>query len=106
MSDIRAIFEEMPNRYVPGNTDKTLVYYFSVGDEKWTITLTPQTCESAPGKLTENADCVIKADPNLFQKMVLHGKKPGPFDLARGKLKTSDVQLLMKMGVFFNIDFK
>ena len=106
MSDIRAIFEEMPNRYVPGTTTQTLVYYFSVGDEKWTVTLNPEDCSAVPGKHTENADCVVKADPKLFKKMVLEGKKPGAFDLARGKLKTSDVQLLMKIGLFFNIDFK
>ncbi len=106
MSDIRAIFQEMPNRYVPGNTEKTLIYYFSVGDEKWTVTLSADDCSIAQGKQTDNADCVVKADPKLFYKMVIQGKKPGALDLARGKLRTNDIPLLMKMSVFFNIDFK
>jgi len=106
MSDIRAIFEEMPNRYVSGHTDKTVVYYFSVGKDKWTVTLTPDQCEAVEGRLTDNADCVVKADPKLFYKMVTQGKKPGPIDIARGKLKSNDLALLMKMSVFFNIDFK
>ena len=106
MSDIKAIFEEMPNRYVPGHTDKNVVYYFSVGKDKWTVTLTPDSCEASPGKLTDNADCVVKADPKLFYKMVTQGKKPGPIDIARGKLKSNDLTLLMKMSVFFNIEFK
>ena len=106
MSDIKTIFDEMPNRYVTGHTDKTVVYYFSIGDGKWTVTLDSDTCEVKAGKHVDNADCVVKADPKLFYKMVTQGKKPGALDIARGKLKSNDLKLLMKMSVFFNIEFK
>jgi hypothetical protein len=49
----------------------------------------------------ENADCVIKSDPTVFTNLVLHRKPPGPFDIARGKFKTSDVGLLSLLGECF-----
>ena len=45
----------------------------------------------------------IKADPKLFLKMVKEGKMPGPLDIARGKVKTNDVQLMSKMAQMFGI---
>ena len=103
MGTIRQIFEAMPQRYKPGQIAAPTTYYFSVCDEKWTVTAHPDRCEAKPGKLTDNADCVIKADPGLFEKMVLEGKQPGPLDLARGKLKTSNPDLLLKLGQLFRL---
>ena len=103
MSTVRQIFEQMSTRYQPGRVSKTTTYYFSVGPEKWTATLEPDGCEVQPGKLVDNADCVLKCDPGLFEKMVLKGKKPGPLDIARGKIKTSDVDLLKKLPTFFEM---
>jgi hypothetical protein len=93
----------MSARYQPGHVSKTVTYYFSVGGEKWTATLKPDHCDIQPGKHTDNADCVLKCDPGLFEKMVLKGKKPGPLDIARGKIKTSDVDLLRKLSVYFRM---
>ena len=103
MSEVRGIFEQMSANYVTGKIDKSLTYYFSVGDEKWTVICTPDSCDAKPGKLTDNADCVVKVDPKLFVDMVKHGKRPGTMDLMRGRLKTSDVSLLQKMTLFFGV---
>jgi putative sterol carrier protein len=92
MSEISQIFEAMPGRYIAGKVDKTKTYYFSVGSEKWTVSMHPDRCEVARGKA--DADVVLKCDPKLFVKMVLHGKMPGPLDIARGKIKTNDPQAL------------
>ena len=90
------------SRYVPGRIDLYLTYYFSVGDEKHTLRLTPTTCAISPGK-PEHADCVVKADPEVFVKLVLHGKQPGPLDIARGRFKTNDVALLLKLRECFGL---
>ena len=103
MSVVRQIFEQMASRYQPGRVSRTTTYYFSVGAEKWTATLSPEACDVRPGKLVDNADCVLKCDPALFEKMVLKGKTPGPLDVARGKIKTSDVDLLKKLPSFFKM---
>ena len=103
MSQIKQIFEAMPSRYQAGRINAPLSYYFSVGGEKWTLLLEPQSCEVKEGRHVSNADCVLKCDPNLFAKMVLKGKRPGPLDIARGRIKTSDVALLKKLSELFRM---
>lgn len=90
MSKVREIFEKMPERYLPSPGMAARSFYFSVGPEKWTVVMHADRCEATPGKTIDNADIVLKCDPKLFEKMVLHGKNPGPLDIARGKIKTND----------------
>ena len=71
MTNIEKIFTEFPEKYVPGIVDKSLVYYFSIGDEKWTVFVDPEKCEAKKGKLVDNADCIVKSDPKLFENMVI-----------------------------------
>lgn len=94
MSSVQAILAALPGRYVPGKVPKTVVYYFSIGESKYTLSLHPDRCEATPGK-PANADCVVKADPAVFENLVVHGKAPGALDIARGRFKTSDVAQLM-----------
>ena len=103
MTEIEKIFTEFPERYIPGKVETPLVYYFSIGDEKWTVFVDGEKCEAKKGKLVEQADCMVKSDPKLFTNMVLHKKMPGMMDIARGKIKTSDLNLLKKMAEFFGI---
>ena len=98
-SDLIASFQ---SRYVPGQVDRTVTYYFSIGEEKHTLVLTPTTCQVSPGR-PANADCVVKAHPDVFLALVLHGKQPGPLDIARGRFKTSDVGLLLKLRSCFGL---
>lgn len=93
MATTRDIFDAMPARFVPGKAPRALTFYFSVGDDKYTVRLDATKCEVKPGK-ADNADCVVKADPSVFEALVLKGKAPGPLDIARGKFKTNDVALL------------
>jgi hypothetical protein len=92
----REIFEAMPARFVPGKAPRALTYYFSVGDDRWTLRVDKATCSVSPGK-TEGADCVVKAHPDVFVNLVLHGKAPGALDIARGRFKTNDPSLLLTL---------
>jgi hypothetical protein len=100
--NIEQLFTAMPTRYRAGKVAKPTSYYFSIGDHKYTVKLDPQTCVVETGKTIENADCVLKTTPELFEKMVLHGKMPGPIDIARGKVKTNDPGALMKLRDLFD----
>jgi putative sterol carrier protein len=100
-ADLESTLNALKQRFKPGAVDRTTVYYLSLGEapgEKWTVTVSPTTCELAPGK-PENADCVLKTSAALFQKLVEGSWKPGVMDFMSGKIKTSDVprlQLLQK----------
>jgi hypothetical protein len=54
------------------------------------------------GKTVEAADIVLKTTPDLFEKMVLRGKLPGPIDIARGKVRTNDPMGLQKLREWFD----
>jgi putative sterol carrier protein len=102
--DAKKIFEQMPSRFIKGKATKKTVYYFSIGDDRYTVTVEPTQVSVEPGKKVENADVVLKTTPEIFEKMVLHGKLPGPIDIARGKVKTNDPVGLKNLREYF--DFK
>ena len=89
MPNIPEIFRGMPARYRKGTLSAPRSYYFSIGDHKYTVKLTADACVVDDGKTVDNANCVLKTTPELFEKL-LAGKPPGPIDIARGKFKTND----------------
>ena len=102
MSDVRNIFETMGARFQRDKCEKAMVYYFSNGDEKWTVHVSPEEARAEEGKTVDNADCIIKADPQLFVDMVTKGKMPKPWHFG-SKIKTNSPALLMKMGQMFGL---
>ena len=101
MSTISEIFDAMPKRYRTGKVTAERSFYFSLGDDKYTVTLSADACVVEKGK-TKDADVVLKTTPQLFEKMVLKGKMPGPLDIARGKIKTNDPMGLKDLMGFFD----
>ena len=102
MNSASELISSFQRRYVPGRIDRPITYYFSIGDEKHTLVVTPTTATVSAGK-PEHADCVVKATPEVFVNLVLHGRQPGPLDIARGRFKTNDVALLMKLRPAFGL---
>jgi putative sterol carrier protein len=104
MSDVSQIFTNLQSRYQIGKVTEETIYYFSIGDAKYTLFARPDGCEVQEGKTVDNAHCVVKADPKLFSNMVLHGRKPGMLDITRGKIKFSDMALVMKLQELFGLN--
>ncbi|MFO7564478.1 MAG: hypothetical protein R6X02_17670 [Enhygromyxa sp.] len=100
--DVKTIFDNMPSRYRQGSASKAISYYFSIGDFKATVKVEPEGVTVEPGKTVDNADVVLKTTPELFVKMVIEGKAPGPIDIARGKIKTNDPMGLQKLRQMFD----
>ena len=102
--NIKRIFDEMPNYFIKGKATQSTVFYFSIGSDKYTVKIEPDTVAVEPGKTVDNADVILKTTPELFEKMVIKGKMPGPIDIARGRIKTNDPAGLQKLRELF--DFK
>ncbi len=102
MMEPQQLFEQLPSRYVVGKLDKPRTFYFSIGDHKYTMHLSPEACEIEPGKPFGDADVVLKTTPELFHRMVVEGKMPGAMDIARGKVKTNDPLALKQLRDVFN----
>ncbi len=101
MASISDVFEKMPARHRAGVLAKARSYYFSIGDLKYTVQLTPETCTVQAGKTVENADCILKTTPELFESMVMQGKMPSPMDIMMGRLKTNDPAALNELRSLF-----
>ena len=102
MSELKAIFEEMEKRYVPGKIDEPVVFYFSLGEaeeDKWTLVLEPESCTIKQGK--QDADCFLKTSKEMFVKIITGTYKPGPMDFMTGKIRSDDpFKLQVLMDVF------
>ena len=103
MSEIRQVFEVMSSRFRPERSNRSVTYYFLSVGKNGPFFVTPDSCDVQEGRQVSSADCVLKCDPDLFAKMVLKGKKPGPLDVARGRIKTNDVALLKKLTELFDM---
>ena len=100
--NITQIFDNMPAKYRTGVLSAPKSFYFSIGDHKYTVKLSADSCDVEKGKTLDNCDVVLKTTPKLFENMVIKGKMPGAFDIARGKIKTNDVSGLKGLKDLFD----
>jgi long-chain acyl-CoA synthetase len=102
-----ALFRELSSRYVEGSVEKTVTYYFSLGQEseaKWTAVLAPDSCHIQPGKpVGAPADCVLKTNPDIFIKMIRESYMPTPMEIMSGMVKSNDVSLLATFQEAFDL---
>ena len=88
-------------RYIPGQVEEPVSYYFSVEGLRYTLVCHPDRCDVVPGPSDGQANVVIKCTQKLFQRVFLDGKMPGPIDIARGRFKTNDVDGLKRLASLF-----
>lgn len=102
---LRQVLDGLQARYKPGVIDRETIYYLSLGDdaaEKWTVTLTPNGCSAVPGRVGD-AHCVLKTRADLFIKLVEGSYQPSAMDFMTGKVKTSNLDLLVRLREAFGI---
>ena len=87
---IEEIFATLPELFVKDALTEPVSYYFSLGDIKITVRLSPEDCLVESGRTIDQADCVCKTDPAFFQQIWLEGYRPGPADFFSGKIKTNN----------------
>ena len=87
---IETIFSGLEGSYAPGEIEAETSFYFSIGDIKRTVVLTPETCRVDEGKTIEEVDCVCKTDADFFLKIWNDGYRPGMTDFMGGKIKSND----------------
>jgi long-chain acyl-CoA synthetase len=100
MSDV---FHELAQRFAPGAVEKPTSYYFSLGDDRFTLLLSKDTCEVKPGKHVAAADCVLKTSPDLFARIVREAYVPSPAEFLSGAVKTNNVGLLLEFQKAFRL---
>lgn len=100
VTDLRTVFGELEGRFRPGRLERTITFYFTLGEsqaDKWTVTIGPEACSVREGKHVEQADCVLKTTKALFLQMVNERYVPGAMDFMRGRIKSNDPFLLKEL---------
>lgn len=101
---LEPVFEELKGRFVAGSVKQPVSYYFSLGDsERWTVRITPELCEVYPGKVINQADCVLKTSPDIFTRIVRESYTPSPQEFISGMVKSNNVGLLLTFQKAFQL---
>jgi putative sterol carrier protein len=87
---IENIFRQLPDSLVAAAAARPVSYYFSLGDCRKTVVISPVGCTVADGKTVENADCVCKTSPEFFLRIWEEGYRPGMKDFLTGTIKSND----------------
>lgn len=96
---LEELFNELPAAYLSAAVSQPVSFYFSLGDCKKTVRLSPENCLVADGKTIDHADCVCKTSPEFFLKIWQDGYRPGMKDFLAGTIKSNNpgaLQLFLK----------
>ena len=94
MSEVGDLFHTLPPLFQKGNVKAPRTYYFSIDEEKWTVAMTPETCEVTEGKPEKDADCYFKASTQMFLDVWNGRYTPSVKDFMMGTIKSNNPLLL------------
>lgn len=87
---IEKIFAELPQLFRPDTIQADATYYFSLGETKKTVKLSPSAVTIQDGKAVDDADCVCKTSSEFFIKIWDEGYRPGLKDFMTGIIKSNN----------------
>ncbi len=83
------IFAGLPELFKKESVSAETTYYFTMGDFKRTVKISPSGCVVEEGKTVDNADCVCKTSPEFFLQIWQDGYRPGLKDFMSGTIKSN-----------------
>ena len=87
---IEDIFAGLPESFVPETVTAPVTFYFTLGETKRTVHVSPDACRVESGKTIDNADCVCKTSPEFFLRIWQDDYRPGMKDFLSGTIKSND----------------
>jgi long-chain acyl-CoA synthetase len=100
---LQEVVRSLERRFAPGVVERPTSYYFSLGDDRYTLFVSKDACEIKLGKHAESADCVLKTSPELFTRIVREAYVPSPGEFLSGAVKTNNVNLLFTFQQVFRL---
>ncbi|NOY26476.1 MAG: SCP2 sterol-binding domain-containing protein, partial [Oligoflexia bacterium] len=92
-------FASLDRRFDPTRVERPITWYFSLGEQRYTVQVDHVACAVKPGRPAGSADCVVKTSPELLIRMVEHAYIP----FMSGRIKTSDIPLLVEFSRVFGL---
>jgi long-chain acyl-CoA synthetase len=101
---LEPVFRELRDRFVSGSVEEPVSFYFSLGKkERWSVRITPDSCEVQAGKVVAPADCVLKTSPAMFKRIVREKYTPSPAEFMSGTVKSNNIALLFTFQKAFQL---
>ncbi len=97
------IFLELGERFDRTQVKDALSFYFSIGDDRWTLRITPEACEASKGKTVDSADCVLKTSKDIFERIVREAYMPAPQEFMSGAIKSNNIAHLITFQKVFQL---
>ena len=94
-------FENLPRRFDPKRVERPVTWYFSLGELRWTVQVDDAQCKVRQGRPQGSADCVVKTSADLMVRMMEQAYIPDPAEFVSGRIKTSDIPLLIEFSRVF-----
>ena len=98
---LEQLFTRLPELFIPDSIKAPMSFYFSLGDLKKTVLLTPGACTVEEGKTVTEADCVCKTSKDFFLKIWDDGYRPGMKDFFSGTIKSNNPSALRSFLISF-----
>ena len=80
MTQLQSTLEALKSRFKAGSFEETVTYYLSLGDgdgEKWTLTVTPESCHLTPGGPRDPRDHHDAPDRELGRPLAALDRRAG-----------------------------
>ena len=75
-----------------------------MGEVKYSVSVTGDECAVQPGRpSTGSADCVVKATPDMINRLISEAYVPTPAEFMSGAIKTNDIPLLIEFSRVFDL---
>ena len=93
-TDVGRVFALLSGRFRSGRVKDKRVFYFSIDEEHWTVTLSPEACKVTEGKLGDEADCFLNTSREIFLGTFRGEYTPSIMDFVSGRIKSNRPDLL------------
>ena len=101
-SRVTAAFESLSVRFDSERLERSVSWYFSLGDVKYSVAVTEEGCVVQVGRPASGpADCVIKSSPEMITRLICEAYVPTPAEFVSGAIKTNDIPLLIEFSRVF-----
>ena len=101
---VEVAFESLAARFDGGRVKKPVSWYFTMGDTRYTVAVSPESVAVQPGKPSGGrADCVVKTSEEMLRKIIQDGYVPEPPEFFSGVIKTNDIPMLIEFSRVFDL---
>ena len=101
---VTVALESLASRFDTEIMDRPMSWYFSLGEIKYSVSITEDGCEVSPGRPSGgSADCVVKSTPDLIRRLICEAYVPTPSEFVSGAIKTNDIPLLIEFSRVFDL---